>query len=241
MNKKLCGIIVVLVIICFFTVAYILRYPKKALGERETKVSTEEKKVDSEVYNQDYYYHFYDEDTLTYSFEKKHYVEETEETMFYKKEDIEELLYKVIDVKYDLVLNESDNGLVEYLEYQNNYPTGLRIVFTIEDGYISKASYREGTAYDIDEKDMITYEEAFDIAKKSICEKYGEDTEVLGEDKDYEYEFFYSAEGKVLCYRILEVKGNINGDPDYDLNPVTFYVNVSIDGAFVEIASTLGY
>ena len=101
--------------------------------------------------------------------------------------------------------------------------------------------FREGRIYDVDEETMISYEEAYGIAVDAIINKYGADTVIEGDSSDYEYRIYYRPASEDLCYEIMKVLGHMPSMVESDIDPVYFFVTVSRDGTFVEVASSLGY
>ncbi len=160
----------------------------------------------------------------------------------YKKSDTKILTEKMFGSEYQLkMIDETEYGIT-YEQYKDGYPTGALAIYTLDDnGNIIQAYFREGSIYNVDESTMISYEEAYELAEKAILNKYGVDIEIKGESKDYEYRIYYRPVSSELCYEIMDIEAYMPSASESGIESVYFYVTVSIDGEFVEVASTLGY
>lgn len=160
----------------------------------------------------------------------------------YSEDDAEQLASIMLGDEYELRLISKDEGSCMYEEYKDGHQTGGLATYLFDrEGYISEASFRKGTVYEFDEDEMISEELAFELAVKAIKEKYGEDTVVEGTVDDYMIKTYYVPKRDEICYWIDKITGHVQEYVGTVADPVYFYVTVSPDGTFVEVASTLRY
>lgn len=212
---------------------------REYVNENETEIKTG---YHTDIFASDLYTCTYNEGKDAYKFVKKNIQTKASDSMYCKRKDTLSIAEKILDNKYDLVLKDSDNACEIYEEYKDGYPTGGIASFVFdENGVMIEAYFRKGKIYEVDETSMISYDEAYDIGICEIYKKYGEDTLIDGTSKDCSYEIIYRPDLEMMCYSIQTVYGHMYGDMENDINQVNFYMYISIDGKYVEIASTLGY
>lgn len=160
----------------------------------------------------------------------------------YTADDAKYLATLMLGDDYELrLIDQADCGCM-YEEYKDGHQTGGLATYLFDsDGYISEASFREGSVYDFDENGMISKELAFELAVEAIKEKYGADTVVEGTVDDYEITTYYVPKRDEICYWIDRITGHVQKYVGTISDPVHFYVTVSPDGTFVEVASSLRY
>ena len=160
----------------------------------------------------------------------------------YTKDDAKELAELMIGKEYELRLIDQRDGGYIYEEYKDGHATGGLATYLFDtEGYLVEASFRAGSIYNFEEDKMITEVEAFEVAVAAIKEKYGESTEIFGTVDDYEITTYYVPKRDEICYWIDKVEGYVPGVKSAVIDTVYFYITVSPDGSFVEVASSLRY
>ena len=209
--------------------------------EGETKDITE---YHTDIFSEDIYVCTYNKEKRFYRYnKKKSNVKSVEDDTGYRKgDDTLSIAKQIFNNECDIVLKNSGGSSEIYEEYKDGYPTGGMIGFVYDEkGIMLEAYIREGSVYEFDEKSMITYEEAYRIGIEALYDKYGKNTVLYGTIDDCKYEIIYRPDLELMCYSIEVVEGYINGDAKGFVGEVSFYLNVSVDGTYTEIASTLGY
>lgn len=167
------------------------------------------------------------------------------EKTVYTSDDIQKLNEELLKTQEPMILTYSDDYSVTYEEYNNGYPTGALASYVFdEDGNIIDAYFREGEIYDYTDS-IISCEDAYNIAVASIRDKYVDEYDlplvIVDDSDDFEYNVFYCPAAKQLCYKVNEIAGVITGNTESEDMDVYFYVIVSLDGSYVDVASTLCY
>lgn len=236
-----------IIVICICIIGFSIGFVCHELVFKEVDASN---KIDSEqevreytdIFSEDLYVSTYNDKSKIVHITKKNGISKEKTNKLYSKVDAKKLADEMLHSEYELRLtDETDYGL-SYEEYKDGYPTGGLASYVFdEEGNIVEARFREGTIYEFDEDTMISYEEAYVIAIKAIIDKYGADVDIEGDSSDYEYRIYYRPASEDLCYEIIKVVGHIPDMVESGIDPVYFYITVSKDGTFVEVASSLGY
>lgn len=238
------------IVVCICIIGFTIGFVYHDMISEELNAANKNK-YDEEREMKDYYADIFSEDIYTASYNdsskvvhvtKKNGISSEKSNKLYVKGDAKKLAKEMLDYEYELRLIDTTEYTLTYEEYKDGYPTGGLASYVFdEDGNIVEARFREGRIYDVDEETMISYEEAYGIAVDAIINKYGADTVIEGDSSDYEYRIYYRPASEDLCYEIMKVLGHMPSMVESDIDPVYFFVTVSRDGTFVEVASSLGY
>lgn len=247
MNKKTVRILIGACAVCAagFTLGYSLKaaFNEKAIAADEYNGTKIQNERFTDIFPEDIYTCSYNDNTGSYAFIKKNGLAKSinGKEAYRRCDDTLSIVKKVLDIKYDIVLEDCSEGSIIYEEYKDGYPTGAFAGFAYdENGVMIEARFRKGSIYDFDEEAMISYEEAYRIGIEALYKKYGENTDLYVTSDDCTYEVMYRPDRKMMCYCIDEVNGYMNGkDGSFD-GEVVFTLFVSVDGTYAEIASTLG-
>lgn len=248
MNKRAVKFLVVICVVCAagFALGYSLKktFNEKAIAADEYNGTEMKNERYADIFPKDIYTWSCNDNASSYAFIKKNNVTKSAngKEAYRRSDDTLSIMKKVIECKYDIVLIESSEGCVMYEEYKDGYQTGAFAGFVYdENGVMIEAHFREGSIYDLDEKAMIPYEEAYRIGIEALYKKYGEDTVLNVTSADCPYEVMYRPDLKMMCYCIEEVNGYVNGKEGSFSGEVVFTLFVSVDGTFAQVASTLCY
>ncbi len=163
----------------------------------------------------------------------------------YEKTDIEALIEKYLDWKYELEVVQEDAYYYHIKEVKDGNDTGTYAIFVLDgSGGIISASFYQGNMYEYDENEMISPQEAYEFACQAIHEKYddaqrGISYVITSSMEDTQIEKVVI---KNKLYYILEISGCPEGSEDDEDSQVWFTPQIdAYTGECVEIASTLMY